>query len=190
MSQPLPDPGQSLEQYRDYLGLLARLQLAPQFQGKVDLSGVVQMTLLEAALALDQLRGQGEMTRAAWLRCILARNLTDEIRKLKTEKRDPARERSLDEALDQSSARLDSWLVAEQSSPSERAQRKELGVLVAAALARLPEKQRQAVELHHLQGWPLADVAQFLGCSKEAVAGLVHRGLRRLRELIPDSSGE
>jgi RNA polymerase sigma-70 factor (ECF subfamily) len=190
MSQPLPDPGQSLEHYRDYLGLLARLQLAPHLQGKVDLSGVVQQTLLEAAQALGQLRGQGAGTQAAWLRCILARNLTDEIRKLRTEKRDPARERSLDEALEQSSARLEAWLIAEQSSPSEQAQRREQGLLVAAALARLPDRQRQAVELHHLQGWPLADVARHLECSKEAVAGLVHRGLRKLRELIPDESAE
>jgi RNA polymerase sigma-70 factor (ECF subfamily) len=190
VTEPASDPGQSLERYRDYLRLLARLQLAPQLQGKLDLSGVVQQTLLEATQALAQCRGEGHGQRAAWLRRILARNLTDEVRKLRADKRDPARERSLDEALEQSSARLDAWLVADQSSPSEQAHRKEQGVILAAALARLPDQQRQAVELHHLQGWSLAAVAQHLGCSKEAVAGLLHRGLRKLRELIPDEPAE
>src|SRR6476661_1345101 len=109
MSQPASERGQPLEHYRDYLRLLARLQLAPQLQSKLDLSGVVQQTLLEATQALAQCRGEGDGQRAAWLRRILARNLTDEVRKLRAEKRDPARERSLDEALEQSSARLDAW---------------------------------------------------------------------------------
>ena len=190
MSQSASDPGQFLERYRDYLRLFARLQIGPQLQGKLDLSGVVQQTLLEAGQALGQLRGQSDAQRAAWLRRILARNLTDEVRRLRAEKRDPARERSLDEALDQSSARLEAWLIAEQSSPSEQAQRKEQGLLLAAALGQLPDNQRQAVELHHLQGWSLAAVAQHLGCSKEAVAGLLHRALRKLRELTPDPSAE
>jgi RNA polymerase sigma-70 factor (ECF subfamily) len=190
VSEPASDPGQSLERYRDYLRLLARLQLDPRLQGKLDLSGVVQQTLLEAGQALGQLRGRGDAPRAAWLRSILARNLADEVRRLRAGKRDAARERSLDRALEQSSDRLEAWLIADLSSPSEHARRAEQGLLVAAALARLPDNQRQAVELHHLQGWSLAAVAEHLGCSKEAVAGLLHRGLRKLRELLPDPSAE
>jgi RNA polymerase sigma-70 factor (ECF subfamily) len=185
---PAPsDASRFLERYREYLNLLARLQLDPQLQGKLDVSGVVQQTLLEACQGVEQFRG-GEAQRVAWLRRILARNLTDEVRKFRTEKRDPAREKSLEDALEHSSAYLETWLVAEQSSPSQQVQRKEQGLRLAAALVQLPTNQRVAVELHHLQGQSLLEVGQHLGCSKEAVAGLLHRALRKLRELLSDEA--
>jgi RNA polymerase sigma-70 factor (ECF subfamily) len=177
---------QELERFRDYLGLLARLQLDARLRGKVDLSGVVQQTLLEAHQALTHVADRGEAIQAAWLRQILANNLRDEIRKFATGARDVDREQPLEAALDRSSAQLGAWLATNESSPSQRAVRHEELLRLAAALARLPEDQRQAVELHHLQGLPLADVAKELGRSKGAVAQLLFRGLNKLRELLAD----
>jgi RNA polymerase sigma-70 factor (ECF subfamily) len=177
-------PGQALERYREYLFLLARLQVAPRLQAKIDLSGVIQMTLFEAHQALDQLRGQSEAGTAAWLRRILVNNLADEIRKLGSGKRDMSRERSLEAAVDESSSRLEAFLAAEQSSPSQRAMREEQLLHLAQALATLPESQRKAVELHHLQGRSLSEIAEDLGCTKPAVAGLLHRGLKSLRRRL------
>jgi RNA polymerase sigma-70 factor (ECF subfamily) len=180
------DPTRDLERFRDYLGLLARLNLDPRLRGKVDLSGVVQQTLLEAYQARDRFRGMDADHQTAWLRLALANNLRDEVRKFGTAARDVTRERSLHAALDESSSRLEAWLVAEQSSPSQQAMRHERGVLLAAALARLPEDQRRAVELHHLQSRPLVEVASELGRSKGAVAALLFRGLQKLRELLQE----
>ena len=89
----------NLEDYREYLRLLAQLQLDQQLQGKIDLSGVVQQTMLEAHQALPSFEHRCADRLAAWLRRILAHNLSDEIRKLKTGKRDLSRERSLEVAL-------------------------------------------------------------------------------------------
>jgi RNA polymerase sigma-70 factor (ECF subfamily) len=169
------------ERYRDYLGLLARLQLDPRLRGKVDLSGVVQQTLLEAHQALPQFRALDPACLAAWLRRVLAHNLADEVRKLATGKRDLGRERSLEAALEGSSSRLGAWLAADQSSPSQQAQREEQAVRLAEALARLPEAQREALVLQHWHGWTLAQIAQHLGKSHAAVAGLIKRGLQQLR---------
>src|SRR5262245_29531270 len=170
--------------YREFLQCLARLQLAPPLRAKIDLSGLVQETLLEAHRAEAELAGRSAEARAAWLRRALANNLADEVRKLQAQKRGGLWERSLQQALDESSARLEAWIAAEQSSPSERAVRQEQVMRLTQALAGLPENQRRAVELRHLQGRSLAEIATEMGCSKSAVVGLLHRGLEKLHHLM------
>ena len=75
-----PDPG-LLERFRDYLRLLARLQLGTSPTGRVDPSDVVQQTLMEAFEKRDQFRGNTPAEQAAWLRKILARNVADIFRR-------------------------------------------------------------------------------------------------------------
>jgi RNA polymerase sigma-70 factor (ECF subfamily) len=190
MAQPGADAGRIIEGFRQYLQLLARLQLDPRWQGKIDLSGVVQQTLLEAHQGWDQLRQWDGGRQAAWLRRALAHNLTDEIRKLGAASRDATLERPLDEAMEESSARLEAWLADEQSSPSVRAERNEQMLALAVALAKLAPDQRSAVELRHLHGYSLPEIARRMERNKEAVAKLLFRGLKRLRQLLEETGHE
>jgi RNA polymerase sigma-70 factor (ECF subfamily) len=173
-----------LEQYREYLHLLARLQVNERLQGKLDPSDVVQETLLKAHEALDQFRGTSDAEMAAWLRAILTNTLTDALRRFQAGARNVDQERSLQAALEESSSRMEAWLAAEQSSPAEQAIRQEQLLDLAQALAQLPEDQRRAVELRYLKGCTVADVASQMDRSKEAVAKLLLRGLARLRQLL------
>jgi RNA polymerase sigma-70 factor (ECF subfamily) len=175
---------QLLEKFRDYLRLLARVQLDPRLRGKLDPSDVVQQTLLEAYEKREQFRGATEGEWLAWLRTALAHNLADALRAFGQAKRDVALERSLAEAADQSSRRLEAWLAAEQSSPSQQAERHERAVQVAAALATLPDDNREALVLHYCEDRSLAEIAQQLGRTPAAVAGLLKRGLKQLRATL------
>jgi RNA polymerase sigma-70 factor (ECF subfamily) len=179
-------PGGWLARYRDYLRLLARLHLDPLLQGKVDPSDVVQETLLKAQQCLHQFRGTSEGEQAAWLRAILATTLAELLRRYTRQQRDVVRERSLHASLDESSARLEAWLADSQSSPSDQMARQELLVRLAAALEALPEDQRVVVELRYLHGQPIAAIEAATGRSTASVAGLLRRGLDRLRELLED----
>jgi RNA polymerase sigma-70 factor (ECF subfamily) len=179
-----------LKKYRDYLHLLARLQLNPRLQGKIDLSGIVQQTLLEAHQAVEQLRDRSEAEKAAWLRRALANNLTDEIRRLTRGKRANHREQSLEEALEESSAKLQAWLASEQSAPSRQADRNEQLLLLAEAMAHLPDDQRMVLELHRLKGWSLTQVGEEMGRTKGAVAKLLYRGMDNLHQLLSQAGLE
>jgi RNA polymerase sigma-70 factor (ECF subfamily) len=172
-----------LEQFRSYLLLLARMQLGPGPWGAIEPSDVVQQTLLEAHARADQFHGD-DSALAAWLRQALVNNLRDAWRARHRDKRDARREQSLEEAVEQSSVRLEGMLAAAQSSPSQRAARNEDLLRLADALARLPQAQREAIVLHHLQECSLAETAQRLGRTDTAVAGLLHRGLKHLRALL------
>jgi RNA polymerase sigma-70 factor (ECF subfamily) len=175
------DISAQLEAYRSYLGLLARLQINRALQGKVDVSGVVQQTLFEAHQRLQQKQLFGEGQLPALLRQLLANNLVDEARKAYAGKRDARRERSLEQELEASSARLAALLAVQESGVSERLDRQENLVRLANTLTALPEAQRQAVEMHYLQGLTLAQVAEQMSRSKPSIVGLLQRGLAALR---------
>jgi RNA polymerase sigma-70 factor (ECF subfamily) len=177
--------GRPLETYREYLRLLARMQLDDRLRGKLDPSDIAQQTLLKAFEHQNRFRGTTGAERMAWLRTILANQIAEALRKLGG--RQGRRERSLEEALEASEARLESLLASEQSSPSRTAIEREQLLRLAEALARLPDDQRTALELRHLLRHPVPEVARLMGKTLPAVAGLLHRGMKALRTLMAEA---
>ena len=184
MNQLFADQGQWLERHRVYLMLLARAHLNPRQPAKLDSSDIVQQTLIDAFANREQFRGSTDAELAGWLREILKNNMADAMRDQHRNKRDVRRERSLEAAIDESFARTQDWLAAVQSSPSQRAVKQEDLLRLSDALTNLPEAQREAIFLHHLQGLNLADVAKEMGRSEASVAGLLFRGLKALQKLL------
>ncbi len=188
MEPAAQDPGRLLEPYRNYLRLLARLQLERRLQSKLDASDLVQETLLRALRSLGQYRGQSEAELAAWLRAILANTLKEKVRELTADKRDVAREQALQARLEESSARLEVFLTSSPPSPSQRLSHQEELLRLADALEQVPPEQRRAVEMKYLQGYKVAVIAQEMGRSEKAVGGLLARGLDNLRKLLEEES--
>lgn len=184
---PAPeDGGWSLDQFRPYLKVLARMQLSRKIQGKLDESDIVQQTLLQAHRALPAFRGGSEKELAGWLRQILAHNMAHALRDLHRDKRDIDRERSLEAKLNASSARLADWLANDHTGPVERAARNERLLALAAAVEALPDGQREAVELRYLHELPVSEIAERLERTVAAVAGLLHRGLAALKKSLSE----
>ena len=155
----LDEPGavdRLLSAYRNYLGLFAQLWLNRSVQAKADPSDLVQEALLRAGQRFEQFHGASEAELAAWLRRILARICANLGRFYRTGARDVARERSLDEMLNDSSHRAMGLIAGTLSTPSQAAQRRELGVVLADALAALREEHREVIMLRNLQEleWP------------------------------------
>ena len=178
------EPTEALEPYRKYLRVLAELHLDRRLRGKLDASDVVQQTMLRAYSAVESLRNPRPEVITAWLRKILASTLADMVKHYERDKRDVALERSLEVDLDRSASGMVSWLAADQTSPSRRAERNEELLKLVDALADLPEAMREVVVLKHCQNWTLKQIADRIGRSVPSVASLLRRGLETLRHQI------
>jgi len=177
--------GLLLERYRNYLSLLARVQIGRRMQGKLDVADVVQETFLDVHRGIAQFRGSSEGQFLAWLRQILVGILTNQVRRyFGTKRRDVRLERELQDELDRSSVALGAQLIAAQSSPSAQASRREQAVLLADAIGELPEDYREVIILRQLEGLSFPQVAQRMGRTEDSVKNLWARALAKLRRSL------
>ena len=177
--------GPLLDLYRNYLRLLARLEIGRRLQGKLDASDLVQETFLEAHRNFTRFQGTSEPQFVSWLRQILAAKVANLLRHyLGTQGRDVRLEQELAGELDNSSRMFGEVLVASLSSPSQQAVRREQTVLLANALARLPEEYREVIVLRHLEEQSFPEIARKMGRSLDSVQKLWLRGLARLRRVF------
>lgn len=181
-----PQDSGELEPFRSYLLVLAETQLHKRLKSKVDASDIVQQTLLQAYQAKDQFRGSSDAEKAGWLRTILSNVLFGLARDYSRQRRDISREQSI-QAVEQSSLKLADLLSADTSSPSAALHRDERAAQLAEAMLQLTSEQRRAIILKYWEGATLAEIGQELGKSTEAVAGLIFRGMQKLKNHIPDS---
>jgi RNA polymerase sigma-70 factor, ECF subfamily len=182
--------GRLLEAERLALHRLAQRQLEGRIAARVDASDVVQQAFLEAHRSFPQFAGQDTRELVAWLQRILDNKIATAIRDhTLLQKRNLRREQSMDDSQGGGSP-LKQELDAGLSTPSQKAIRGEDAERLSQALTTLPADQREAVRLRHLEGWALADVAQHLGRTPAATAGLIKRGMHALRRRMHRGDGE
>jgi RNA polymerase sigma-70 factor (ECF subfamily) len=131
-----------------------------------DVEDLVQETLL----ALHQQRGTYDpgLPVSAWVHAIARHKLVDLLRRR-------GRREALNEPLDELAE--DQHLAA---APDEQPTRRDLALL----LATLPAAQRLAIVLTKIEGLSVAEAAQRGGVSVSALKVQVHRGLKRLADLV------
>jgi RNA polymerase sigma-70 factor (ECF subfamily) len=170
--------------YRQRLRDMANSALSSEVAGRADASDIVQQTLSEANQSIAAFQGASLPELFAWLAAILRHNVDDAVRQhVIAERRSVRMERCLDNA---SGPGFDAVSAADQTSPSMAAARGEMQDRLQMALERLPARQRDAVRMRHLEGRPLADIAEKLDCTLQAAAAVIARGLRALREELKE----
>src|SRR5262245_20623403 len=151
--------GPLLELYRNYLHLLARVEIGRRLQGKLDASDLVQETFLEAHRNFARFQGTEEPQLVRWLRQILAGRVANVLRRyLGTQGRDVRLEQELAADFDNASRLFSQQLVASLTSPSQQAVRREQAVLLADALQRLSKDYREVLVLRHMEGLTFPEV--------------------------------
>lgn len=186
MPQAAPFDDISLSRYRAYLRILAEIEIGRwgRLGARLDPSDLVQETLLRAVRARKQLRDTSEPVVLGWLRTILARQLANLFRRLRAEKRDVRRERSLERLLEESAERISTAAVKIAPSPSAQCRDEEALLRILEAIAALPGPQRQAFLLRHVRGLHLEEVCRSMGRSPASVAGLLRRAAAALRRAL------
>jgi len=179
--------GALLTHYRPLLRILAARKLDTRLATRVDPSDIVQVTCLEVQRDLDKFRGQSVGEFVSWTKRILENNVAQTVQQhIVAQKRTTNRERRLDDKPSPSSPKVApiDFLATEQSSPSQRAMWSERAAELAMAMEQLPNDQREAVRLRHLEGYSLARIAEHFDRSEVAAAGLLKRGLQGLRKTL------
>lgn len=171
--------GQLLMIYRGYLRVLAQREIGGKLDARLDASDLIQQTCLSAVRNFKKFKGQGLPEFNVWLRQIHQRNVQDAVREhVVAAQRALNREQPLEPGAEGRLAEPG------EPSPSGRVMASEEAAVLASALEELPDDQREAVRLKHLEGLSLAEVADRMGRSEPSVAGLLKRGLQALREKL------
>lgn len=174
-----------VEKYRPYLSLVAKRYVGLKLRRRFDAADIVQQTLAEAWRDMGAFRGTSEPEFSGWICKILHRNIGNVVRDQRAAKRDMNRE--IEPKINESASVV--WFEApgREVTASQHVVLGERALRLADVLENLPETQRRAVRMRHLEGLPLAEIAERLGKSHAATAGLIKRGLQSLREEMSES---
>lgn len=148
-----------------------------------DAQEVAQDAFLRAYRSLEKLQ---DPTRfGPWLMRIV-RNLSLNFRR----GRRSGQSVELDERQGMDQARTpDGKPIVSEASPDREAVGRELQDRIDAALAQLPDKQRESLVLFTIEGWAQKDIAEHLECSLENVKWNVFQARKKLKEILGEELG-
>ena len=141
-----------------------------------DAADGLQDGLIAAYRRAGSFRGDAAVT--TWLHRVVVNACLDRMRASRVRRAEPLPD-DLDERGDRGSL-----LTSTGGDPADAAEADERRRLVVAALARLPSDQRAALVLVDMEGWPVAEAAQVLGCAAGTVKSRCSRGRTRLAQLL------
>ncbi len=144
-----------------------------------DAEDLLQETLLRAYRALPTLAQAARLR--PWLLTIAHNVVTDSARGRMRQKR-ATPPRAGPNALE--------GVAGDAASPVEELERAELRGRVLDVLRALPEDYRLPLTLHYIAGADYASIATQLGLSNGTLRGLLHRGLKLLRQRLAPEFGD
>lgn len=161
-----------------------RGKIGRKWQAVLEEDDVMQVTYLEAFLHINQLVGRNPASFVAWLRKIAENVLRDAIRELERKKRPNPAKRLQTAVTEESYVMLLDYVGGTSTTPSRHARRNEASEIIKRAMQQLPPDYRDVLQLHHLEGHSVAEIATKMGRSEGAVYMIRVRALERLRALL------
>ena len=174
-----------LERYRTYLRRMVAARLDRRLAPRVDASDIVQETLADAARRLDDYLATRPLPFFGWLRKLAGEQVIQAHRKhVLAQRRTVVRESRIPELCDDSAIAFARSFAAQDTSPSNRLLHQERDEQVLAALAGLPDRDREVLVMRHFEHLTTAEIAETLGITEGAVEGRLLRAVQRLRSRL------
>ena len=174
-----------LERYRGYLRRMVAARLDRRVAARVDASDIVQETLADAALRLDDYLVTKPLPFFGWLRKLAGEHVIQAHRKhVLAQRRTVVRESRIPELSDDSAIEFARSFVAPDTSPSNRLLHQERDEKVMETLAALPDRDREVLVMRHFEHLSTAEIAEALGITEGAVEGRLLRAVQRLRSRV------
>ena len=168
---------QAFEKYQRRLAVLVHFKLSDRTRAFAEVDDIVQETLLRAFRDIQRFSYQTPGSFLRWLSSIADHVIVDRVRYQGRERRAgeqvPFRSESNPLGPEPVDSKTPSRLFAQQEAIERLLDR----------LAALPEDYRKAILMAKIEGLSTAEMAQELGKSREAVALLVYRAVKRFRAL-------
>ncbi|MEZ6092152.1 MAG: RNA polymerase sigma factor [Pirellulaceae bacterium] len=177
-----------LEHYAPLLRRRLAGRIDTRWQGILSDDDVLQETYIDVFLGISDFVPKGEHAFLRWITTLARNNLLDAVKGLQTLKKGRGHHRVLGAVDGDSSIDLLNMLGGTVTSPSLDAARREANRMLKAAISKLPEADAAVVRQYDLEGRPIAEVADSLGCSQGAVFMRRSRAHQRLREILGSSS--
>jgi RNA polymerase sigma-70 factor, ECF subfamily len=167
-----------LDAHRRRLTVLAHYRLGPALRGLVEIDDILQETLLKAYVQFDQFSYRSPGSFLRWIARIMDHVIADAARFHGRKKRHapglvPFRSESNPAGPEPADSRTPSRLLSQDEGL--RALLRELD--------ELPDDYREVILLSRIEGLPTREVAERMGKSREAVALLLHRAVKRFKKL-------
>jgi RNA polymerase sigma-70 factor (ECF subfamily) len=161
----------------------ARSRLTPALRSLVGASDLVQDTFVNATKAFQVFRGERASQFLNWLRRILFNRIAQVARREQERKDD-----GVQIAGNDVSRRLSAFVPADEASPSGIAGSEEIGALIRVALAKLPERDQQALHLRFDEALNFAQIGERLKLTEDAARMLFGRSVVRLRRELTNEA--
>lgn len=165
-------------------------RLPAWMQSVVSVEDMMQEAFTQSFLKIDRLRETSPRAFVAWLKAIGEMSLMGFIKAQGRQKRGGGFRRlwHATNTVTGSVGDLMQNLPGDGTTASQGMARREAIAALQVGLAGLPSAQRQAIQLHFIQGKTLEETATEMNRTPAAIRGLVHRGKQALSEAMGRAS--
>lgn len=176
-----------LEHYDDLHRHIAA-RISNHLQGLVRADDILQQTFVRVAQRISDFEPQHDGAFRAWLKTIAENLLRDAEKRRRRERRAPSEFGYGSVGAHPQRGGLVDRLAGDHTTPARGVQRRDNIVHMKAAMQQLPGEQREVIRRRYLLGQSLEEIANALGCSKDAARGMCYRARQRLRTHMGRSS--